>query len=241
MNYRLVAIQTGDLLKYDSTVNDINRAALSVFNFKYEKFPNDSITSVRAQLIHDWVLSLAKQSINNDDRNDMLIQFLGLISPEGYRSQISKILEDAGISNRSKFENDQDFINRGLHSDIHKHCLKLFSEKNYFHAVFEAAKVYNKKVQEKSQINKDGQSLMMEAWTTNGVLKITQCRTETDRNVQEGIKFLSAGLMQAMRNPTAHEPALDWPISKEDCLDMLSFISYLLKQLDKSVYYSPTL
>lgn len=78
---------------------------------------------------------------------------------------------------------------------------------------------------------------MMEAWTTNGVLKITACKTETDKNVQEGIKFLSAGLMQAMRNPTAHEPALDWPISKEDCLDMLSFLSYLFRQLDKAVYY----
>jgi hypothetical protein len=43
--------------------------------------------------------------------------------------------------------------------------------------------------------------------------------------------------MQAIRNPTAHEPALYWPISKEDCLDLLSFISYLLRQLDKAIYY----
>lgn len=42
--------------------------------------------------------------------------------------------------------------------------------------------------------------------------------------------------MQAVRNPTAHETAVDWEIAKEDCLDLLSFISYLFKQLDKSVF-----
>lgn len=148
---------------------------------------------------------------------------------------LKKILEQAGV--RSGIESNKDFYVRNLHPEIHKHCSKLYAQGNYFRSVFEAAKVYNKKVQEKVQNVKDGQSLMMEAWTSNGVLKVTACKTETDKNVQEGIKFLSAGLMQAMRNPTAHEPALDWPISKEDCLDMLSFISYLFRQLDKAIYY----
>lgn len=79
---------------------------------------------------------------------------------------------------------------------------------------------------------------MLEVWgCDNGVLKVTGCTSDTDRNVQDGIKFLSAGLMQAIRNPTAHEPATDWPISKEDCLDILSFISFLLRKLDEAVYF----
>lgn len=79
---------------------------------------------------------------------------------------------------------------------------------------------------------------MMDVWGwQNGVLKVTACQTDTDKNVQDGIKFLSAGLMRAMRNPTAHEPALHWPITKQDCLDMLNFVSFLLRQLDKAVYY----
>lgn len=237
MNYRLIAIQIGDLLKYDSTVNDINRAAQSVFSFGYERFPNESITSVRAQLIHDWILSLAKQKMNNDERNQKLNQFLELVVPENHRENVNKILNQAGVTVSPAMNENNDFYDRKFHSEIHKHCFKLYSQGNYFHTVFEAAKVYNKKVQEKAQSKSDGQGLMMEAWTTNGVLKITACKTDTDKNVQEGVKFLSAGLMQAMRNPTAHEPALDWPISKEDCLDMLSFISYLFRQLDKATYY----
>jgi hypothetical protein len=46
--------------------------------------------------------------------------------------------------------------------------------------------------------------------------------------------------MQAIRNPTAHEPALDWPISREDCLDILSFLSFLFRALDKAVYFKGT-
>ena len=94
-------------------------------------------------------------------------------------------------------------------------------------------------VREKAVSTKDGEALMMDVWSCqNGVLKITACHSDTDKNIQDGIKYLSAGLMRAMRNPTAHEPALHWPITKEDCLDMLSFVSFLFRQLDKAVYYA---
>ena len=55
--------------------------------------------------------------------------------------------------------------------------------------------------------------------------------------MQDGIKFLSAGLMRAIRNPTSHEPALDWPITEKDAVDILSFISFLFRQLDSAVKY----
>ena len=79
---------------------------------------------------------------------------------------------------------------------------------------------------------------MLEVWGFDkGVLMVTQCKSDTDRNIQDGIKFLAAGLMRAIRNPTAHEPAVDWPITKEDALDNLSFISFLYRQLDKATYF----
>ncbi|NYE57754.1 hypothetical protein [Carboxydothermus ferrireducens] len=34
MSYKLIAIQLGDLLKWDITVNEINRVAQAIFNFK---------------------------------------------------------------------------------------------------------------------------------------------------------------------------------------------------------------
>jgi len=239
MNYRLVAIEVGDILKYDTSVNHINRTASALFQFQQESFPNDSITSVRAKTIHDWILTLAKQKMDTEYRNEQLIAFCRSIALSKYLEQINLILMNANIS-ASKIDRESNsvFLPRSFHAEIVKHSKKLFVQGHYFHAVFEACKVYNKLVQSKAKSSKDGQSLMLEVWgPEKGVLKITPCQTETDSNVQNGVKFLSAGLMQAIRNPTAHEPALDWPIGKKDCLDLLSFLSFLFRKLDDAVYY----
>jgi len=228
MNYRLIANQVSDLLKNDTTLNEIERAEKSIFNFNKESFPNDAITSERAKSIHDWILTLAKQEMNNDERNQKLVKFLRLVTPENKVAKAEKILNEAGV-NLYLDEAVREFYNRGFHPIISQHCLNLYKQRNYFHAVFEAAKVYNKLVKEKSKSEKDGFNLMMEVWGCKDVLKVTKCETETDQDFQNGLKSLSASLMQAIRNPTAHEPALYWPISKEDCLNLLSFISYLLR------------
>lgn len=239
MNYRLVAINVGDILKYDTSVNQINRTASALFQFQQESFPNDAITSVRAKIIHDWILTLAKQKMEPEQRNEKLIAFCRNIAPSDYLERINDILKNANISvSKIDKESNSEFLSRSFHHEIVKHSKKLFVQGHYFHAVFEACKVYNKLVQSKAKSSKDGQSLMLEVWgPEKGVLKITPCQTETDSNIQNGVKFLSAGLMQAIRNPTAHEPALDWPIERKDCLDLLSFLSFLFRKLDDAVYY----
>jgi len=239
MNYRLIATEVGDLVKWDSSVNEILRVARALFRFTIEKFPNDAITSSRAQTVYNCILSLAKQEMTAEERNGLLVTFCKRITPEQHRDKLSQILEDGlGPSQSAEKEAHAQFVSRGFHSLILEHCKKLFAQGNYFHAIFEACKVYNRAVQEKAQSTLDGEQLMMAEWgPEKGVLKLTPCKSETDRNVQDGMKFLSAGLMRAMRNPTAHEPAIHWPIDKQDCLDMLSFISFLFRQLDKSVYF----
>ncbi|MDI9417581.1 MAG: TIGR02391 family protein [Euryarchaeota archaeon] len=240
--YRLIAVQVGDALKYETSINEINRIAGAIFSFRCESFPNNSITSSRAQLVHDWILSLARQRMGEDERNKLLKLFCDQLSGEGdLRTTVHSILQASEISLEDGNKDRDEFLNRGFHNEVIKHCRELFLQGNYFHAVFEACKVYNKLVGEKALSSKDGEPLMMDVWGwQNGVLKVTACQTETDKNVQDGIKFLSAGLMKAMRNPTAHEPALHWPITREDCLDMLNFVSFLLRQLDKAVYYKAT-
>lgn len=239
MNYRLIAVKVGDLLKYDATVNEIGRVADSIFRFPREDFPHESITSVRAQRIYDWLLTLAKQKMNPEERDRLLVAFCRAVAPEQHRMQVERILAEADVSplaiNKEAFEV---FAAREFHPDVVTHSRNLFVQGNYFHAVFEAAKAYNKRVREKAQSPLDGQPLMLSVWgCEKGVLKVTACQSDTDRNVQDGIKFLSAGLMQAIRNPTAHEPAVDWPISKKDCLDILSFVSFLFRKIDDAVYF----
>jgi uncharacterized protein (TIGR02391 family) len=244
MNYRLVAIELGDHFKWDTSINEIDRLARALFKFQREHFPNEAITSQRAQLIFDWIMSLAKQNMNPDERNDLLLQFTrGLCRSSGFKdekiNEIERILADANINSfHLNGEDNSLFYSRNFHPEVIKHSKSLFLEGNYFHAVFEACKAYNKTVKTRASTIKDGYELMMDVWGwEKGVLKITPCTSETDKNVQEGVKFLSAGLMRAIRNPTSHEPAIDWPIKKEDCLDILSFLSFLFRQLDKAVYF----
>jgi uncharacterized protein (TIGR02391 family) len=239
MEARLIAVQVGDALKYATTVNEIDRIGAAVLKVSRETFPNNAITSVRAQHVHDWVLSLAKAQLTQEEREGRLIKFCRELAGTAGWPSVSKVLEGAGISpaklNREEYNL---FMGRGFHPEVIRHAQPLFMDGHLFHAVFEAAKVYNKAVREKAQSGKDGQSLMLDVWGwEKGCLKITPCMTETDKNVQDGVKFLSAGLMNAIRNPTAHEPAVDWPISLPDCLDILSFISFLFRQLDKAVYF----
>lgn len=239
MNYRLIATEVGDLVKWDTTVNEIQRVGNALFRFKIEPFPNDAITSSRAQTVYNCILSLAKQRMNNEERDKLLVTFCHKITPDKFRDKLTQILEDVlGTPHSAEKEAHSEFIARGFHPEIIKHCKRLFAQRNYFHSVFEACKVYNKEVQAKSHSTINGESLMMNVWGwEKGVLKLNPCQTETDKNVQDGVKFLSAGLMRAIRNPTAHEPALYWPIEKNDCLDMLSFISFLFRQLDKAAYF----
>lgn len=179
--------------------------------------------------------------MNSDDRNQLLVKFCYALANDETIKEIGEILVSEGIT--PELLNKQDyalFLSRGFHPEVIKHSRKLFLQDNYFHAVFEACKAYNLLVKQKSLSAKDGAPLMLEVWGwEKGVLKITPCTSQTDRDVQDGIKFLSAGLMDAIRNPTAHEPALLWPIGQQDCLDILSFMSFLFRQLDKAVYYKP--
>lgn len=239
MEIRLIATQVGDRLKYDTSVNEINRVGQSILKVNKEVFPNDSITSVRAQEIYNWIMTLGKTSLSPDDRNQRLVKFCMELAPETQKGSISEFLIANGCDyNAVNKDHLNDFHSRNYHPEIVKHSKRLFLQQNYFHSVFEAVKAFNYSVKLKSKSDKDGQDLMMSVFSLNGVLKLNTGMTETERSVQDGVKFLSSGLMRAVRNPTAHEPALDWPINKQECLDFLSMVSFLFHQLDKSVYYN---
>jgi len=141
-------------------------------------------------------------------------------------------------SQRSKAE--EMFDSRNFHPDVRKHARPLFVEGKHFYAVFECCKAFDKYIREKSGINKHGVELMGAALSLKGPLKIHTQPTETERNEQEGVKHLCMGLMRAIRNPEAHEPELNWPITQEDSLDILSLISFLWRKIDIAVCFEGT-
>lgn len=231
-NYKLVAIQIGDLLKYQTSINEIDRAAQSICSFPCNDFSSKrgSISSERAFRYLCWVYTIGvHKELPLHKRNRLIVEFTNLLIDNTQKQRVKTIFENAGL-----IEKSEEFDSRNFHESIIEISRQLFLETNYFHAVFEAAKLYNKRVQTKSRSTKDGYQLMMDVFGDKGVLKHNNGITTTEKDELNGIKFLSAGLMQALRNPTAHELANEWSMSKEDCLDILSFISFLLRKLDIS-------
>jgi len=65
-------------------------------------------------------------------------------------------------------------------------------------------------------------------------LQLTPLRTTSDKDEQQGYKFIFAGDVLAIRNPRGHEHSVvDNP---DTCLDQLSFVSLLLRRLEQAGY-----
>ena len=92
-NYKLIAIQIGEKLKYGSSINEINRIAGAIFSFKATSHPNDSITSRRAQLVYDWIMTLSDQPISEQEKENLLSKFLKELAPEFLLSKLSEGLD----------------------------------------------------------------------------------------------------------------------------------------------------
>lgn len=110
-NYKLIAIKLGESLKYGSSVNEINRIAKAVFTFSKREHPNDSITSVRAREVYDWVLTLSEQNLSEVDKGKLLSDFIKELAPEFVLSKVSegfeivsKPSEGQGVKNKDSRE-----------------------------------------------------------------------------------------------------------------------------------------
>lgn len=86
------------------------------------------------------------------------------------------------------------------------------------------------KIKQESGIRATGFKLMMAAFDEEKpLIKLTALSSESEIDEQRGFRHLFAGAAAAIRNPRAHEDIGD---SLDDCLDHLSFASYLMRRLD---------
>jgi uncharacterized protein (TIGR02391 family) len=132
------------------------------------------------------------------------------------------------------------FDSREYHPEVIKHARSLFATDDYFHAVFECCKAFDRCVSERSKIAKTGFELMSSALSIpKGPLRLNSQQSDTEKSFQDGVMHLSMGLMKAIRNPNGHETFLERPMDLQDALDILSLISFLYRQIDNA-FYLPT-
>ncbi len=141
--------------------------------------------------------------------------------------------------------NHADFVLwNGLHDKITSNAVikENFFAGSYIEAAREAAQIYNEEVQSVSGRPEDGYDLMNIAFgPENGtIISLTNRANESDKNLENGQKLLSQGIMTGFKNPgVSHSSITAARISgvftDRNCLDILSTISYLFDRLGRRV------
>jgi len=129
-------------------------------------------------------------------------------------------------------------VSRGVHQDVLEFCRAELLQENYFHAVFEAMKSIAAKIRRISGLTSDGAELVNEAFSLgkdcNPLLAINTLKTETDKGEQRGFANLLIVLFVTIRNPTAHNLKIEWPMPEQDALDIMTMASLIHRKLDKA-------
>lgn len=122
---------------------------------------------------------------------------------------------------------------RVVHAEVLNYCRAELLDKNYFHAVFEATKGVVERIRLLSGLNGDGADLVHKAFAgQQPILILGPLTTESEKSEQKGFANLLIGLFGAVRNPLAHAPKTNWPMSEQDALDILTLVSLIHRKLD---------
>ncbi len=125
------------------------------------------------------------------------------------------------------------FDERNIHNKIHATSLKLFDDGHYALATFEAYKMLDKEVAAYAKSGESGTKLMMNAFSEQSpLIKLTDLSNQSEKDEQQGYKFIFSGSVMAIRNPRGHEYGVK--DSPTDCLDHLSLASMLLRRLERA-------
>ncbi|MHB8994593.1 MAG: AbiJ-related protein [Armatimonadota bacterium] len=76
LNYRLVAVDLAAKAKDRHTYAQLSLLADAVFGFDKVEHPKDEFSSSKAQLIYDWVITLAETDLPEPTKRDKLIDFV---------------------------------------------------------------------------------------------------------------------------------------------------------------------
>lgn len=120
-----------------------------------------------------------------------------------------------------------------LYAEIARACSKLFHDGHYADAVEDACKVLDLLVKMRSgRVDLSGTDLMLKVFSPKApILRFNELQTDTHKSEQQGMMYLYAGAMLALRNPRAHELVEDHP---ERALEYLGLLSLLAKSLDRA-------
>lgn len=143
----------------------------------------------------------------------------------------AETLDDVDIRIKSL---EQKLSDRNIHEEVKKYCIKDYLRKDYFDAVFEAAKGVAQRVRDITGLSSDGGTLFQNAFSKKDpYLYFNLLKNESEISEFTGLKELLESIFHLVRNPQAHTPKINWRIEEEKALDILTLISLAHKYLDQ--------
>jgi len=119
-----------------------------------------------------------------------------------------------------------------LHPRVIEVSKSLFETGHYAQAIFEAFKVVNIFVKEKTGLALDGKDLMARVFREeNPIIKLNKLKTRSEKDEQEGFKFLFMGAMVGIRNPKAHDSVTQ--IDPYRTVEYLGLASLLMRRIEE--------
>lgn len=98
---------------------------------------------------------------------------------------------------------------------MQKYCIKDYLQKDYYDAVFEAAKGLAQRVRDISGLTTDGGTLFQTAFSKNDpYLFFNSMKTDSKISEFIGLKELIEAIFHLVRNPAAHMPKINWKVMK---------------------------
>lgn len=120
-----------------------------------------------------------------------------------------------------------------VHPKIREHCADRYYNRQYSDAILAAYKVVLNEIKDVANIhNLDGKPLVEKALSiASPIIKLNDLATQSDKDEQLGFMMLFSGAAVGIRNPKAHDLAVQE--DKLKTLRYLSFASLLLERLDE--------
>lgn len=168
-----------------------------------------------------------------ENTNKVLLMAGLTISQEG---KLEEVVEAKTLDEVDRRVNSlkKQLYNRAIHNEVQKYCIEDYLRKDYYDAVFEAAKGLAERVREITGLTLDGGKLFDTAFATNNpYLFFNSMQTDSERSEFIGLKELLASIFHLVRNPAAHTPKINWKAEETKTLDILTLISFAHKYLDE--------
>lgn len=128
----------------------------------------------------------------------------------------------------------RELYNRAIHNEVQKYCIRDYLRKDYYDAVFEAAKGLAERVRQITGLSSDGGELFQKAFAKGDpYLFFNSMQTDSEKSEFTGVKELLEAIFHLVRNPAAHTPKINWMIEETKALDILTLISFAHKYLDE--------